>query len=251
MIAAIARRLLEAGLATRGYALRDAGRPPRDFAGFLAAFRRTGVIPRTVIDVGVGPGTDWLYDAFPEAELELFEPLQGFAPQIAALQARRTARVHWCALSDSAGEMVLRVPDNTPTGSSLLAIDPAWEKVQRKVGRTGYSEQRVPVRRLDDELEQLDGACVIKIDAEGADLAVLRGGPRIVAGADLVIVECSVTPRQIGGSDYIDVAAHMRGLGFVLADIVDFASFGDPRVLAYIDMAFAPAGGVFLSRATG
>lgn len=251
MIAASARRLLQAGLATRGYALREADLPPRDFAAFLKAFRATGVSPRTLIDIGVGPGTDWLYDAFPAAELVLFEPLRMFAPQIEALQARRSARVHWCALSDSDGEMVLNVPDNSPTGSSLLAVDPAWENVQRKVGRTGYSQHRVPVRRLDDALAGVEGPYVVKVDAEGADLAVLRGGPRVVAGADLVIVECSVTPRLVGGSDYIDVAAHMREAGFVLVDIIDFASFGRPRVLAYIDMAFAPVGGAFLSRATG
>ena len=56
MIAATARRLLEAGLATRGYALRQADLPPRDFAAFLRAFRDTGISPRTLVDIGVGHG---------------------------------------------------------------------------------------------------------------------------------------------------------------------------------------------------
>lgn len=244
------RRWLEAGLATRGYGLRLLDRPPRDFAAFLAAYRRAAPVPRSVLDIGVGQGTDWLYDAFPEARLILFEPRTSCRDAVARLQARREAVCHWVALAEQDGELTLHVPQRVPTGASLLPRDPAWSRVQDAAGAESMAELVVPVRTLDGLAGDVAGPTVVKIDVEGAELQVLRGGPRVLAGADLVIVESSVARRSVGGADFIDIAAHLRAAGFVLVDIIDIASYGSPRTLAYMDLAFVPADGAYLRHVT-
>src|SRR5262245_21736261 len=97
------RRQLERGLQQRGYELRDLGSPPRGFAASLEYAKSRGLAPKTVFDVGVGHGTPWLYEAFGDAKLVLFEPLAVFETEL--LELVRTHGADWkrVALSDRPG----------------------------------------------------------------------------------------------------------------------------------------------------
>lgn len=79
--------------------------------------------------------------------------------------------VHECALGESTGEVSFFVDTLRPGYSSLFS--PQDSKA------AGTREIRVSLRRLDD-LTQSDQVDVIKIDVEGAELGVLKGGDRLV-----------------------------------------------------------------------
>ena len=86
-------------------------------------------------------------------------------------QAKRI-KIFESALSDVPGECLLHVPpDPAMHGHASL----------KKQGWTGHLTATVPVCRLDDvlgdELARLD---TIKIDAEGSELAILRGAEQVV-----------------------------------------------------------------------
>ncbi|MFO0957714.1 MAG: FkbM family methyltransferase [Isosphaeraceae bacterium] len=79
--------------------------------------------------------------------------------------------VHACALSDHTGEASFYVNTKLSGYSSL----------GRPPGRGGeVSEIKVPLKKLDDILAP-GGVDLIKIDVEGAELGVLRGGERVIA----------------------------------------------------------------------
>lgn len=73
--------------------------------------------------------------------------------------------VHSCALSDEVGTVDFYI-DTQETGCSSLAERPHSKKIS------------VPKSRLDDLVDKAD---LIKLDVEGAELGVLRGGERLVS----------------------------------------------------------------------
>ncbi|MEX2113683.1 MAG: FkbM family methyltransferase [Pirellulales bacterium] len=81
-------------------------------------------------------------------------------------------RVFDCALSDAPGQAVLHAPPEPTMHGHASLVNQDWvDDVQTTV----------PVRRLDDVLGQtLSRLDTIKIDAEGCELAVLRGAERLV-----------------------------------------------------------------------
>jgi FkbM family methyltransferase len=74
---------------------------------------------------------------------------------------------------------------------------------------------QVPVRRLDDVLD-LEGCRLIKIDAEGFEMNVLRGAARTIANPELaaMIVELNGSGERYGNSD-ASVHQEITGHGFV------------------------------------
>lgn len=236
------KRFLEKLLDRRGYVLKEKSAPPRGFDEFLALYRRSAETPKTIIDIGVGRGTPWLYDAFPEAELILIEALEVFRPQIDQLLQKRRGVCHYCALSESDGEITIHIPVNQPTGASILPRSAAWAERKARQGDPGTQVATVPVRRLDALLGDVKGPYAVKIDVEGAELKVISGGERTIRGADLVIVEASVATRHQGESDLIDIAQTLKGLGFRLFDIVEMSTLGPEGGLAYVDAAFVRSG---------
>jgi len=91
---------------------------------------------------------------------------------------------------------------------------------------TGIS---VPVTRLDDVLAEPAPArpCLLKIDVQGYELEVLRGGTRVLQGVDEVFVECSFVELYTGQALAGELIAHLWSEGFRLAGV-----FGIKRDIA-------------------
>jgi FkbM family methyltransferase len=145
------------------------------------------------IDVGANAGdyAHWL--AQHSRECVAFEP----NPELARLVEQRYGgtgvRVFAYALSDHSGQATLRVPVIDGRECSALAtVEPA-----NTVGDMPMREVVVPLHRLDDlELETVG---VIKIDAEGHELAVLGGAQGLIA-RDRPSVMIEVEERHKPGS---------------------------------------------------
>ena len=235
------KQLVTSRLDSRGYVLKEKAAPPRGFAGFLDLYRRRVGTARTVFDIGVGCGTPWLYEGFPDAELILVEPLDRFEREIQAIADSRRAVWHRCALGDRTGEVTMQVPRRVPTSASILARSPDWKEITAAARDTDVAERTVPIRTLDEIADGAEGPFVIKLDVEGAELKVLQGGPNAIRSAGLIIVEASISPRYAGESDLVDIGSFLKPAGFKLADIIEMPTYGPDKVLAYVDAAFVRA----------
>jgi FkbM family methyltransferase len=122
-----------------------------------------------------------------------FEPNPELARLVEHKYAATGVRVFAYALSDHSGHATLRVPViDGQECSALATIEPA-----NSVGDIQVREIVVPLHRLDDlELETVG---VIKIDAEGHELAVLGGAHDLIA-RDRPNVMIEVEDRHRPGS---------------------------------------------------
>lgn len=235
------KQLVTSQLDSRGYVLKEKAAPPRGFRSFLEVYNRRIGPPKTVFDIGVGRGTKWLYDSFPDAALILVEPLDQFETKIQEIVKARNAIWHRCALSEQAGEVTMLIPRRVPTGASILGRHKEWRELTANQRDTDVVELTVPMQRLDEIAKGAEPPFVVKMDVEGAEVKVLQGGPETIRSASLVIVEASVGPRHAGESDLIDIGTLLKAHGFKLAEIIDMATYGPDKLLNYVDAAFVRA----------
>lgn len=204
----------------------------------LAHYRRRGLSPATVIDVGVGPGTPELYEAFPDARLVLIEPLEEWRAHLEQVQRERRAELVFAAAGPHAGQTELAL-HRVPACSSMIGT--------RLGEATELPRRAVEMVRLDDVVKDrgLSGPYVVKADVEGAELEVLSGGLGVLAETELVLLEVSLFELVTGAPQFHDVVAWMHEHGFVVADIYNGHNRLLDGALAQFDVAFLPEAGRF------
>lgn len=235
---ALARRALERLLGRFDYRLADRRADPTGLAGACLRLKEQGFSPATVIDVGVGRGTPWLYAAFPEARFELFEPLESFRPAIDAAMQGLNAAVHFCALGPKPGSLTIQVNVGTPTSSSMARFDDRYNLASYGNGPWPQIEERkVDVRRLDD-FGPFAGPTLLKLDVEGFESAVLEGARRTLDAVDVIISEVSVTRRTRAEPTFGGYLCLLESLGYSMVNIAEIAPFNRGSAIAYLDAVF-------------
>ncbi len=212
-------------------------RPTRNFSDFFKHLKSLDFKPSYCIDIGAASGTQIIYEAFPDACHIAFEPLPEFHDDLEKALAPYKHEIHHCALMAKPGEdTLLRHPDRY--GSSMM---------HRR--RKNY-QNLIPVTidTLDAKVgaERVSGDVLIKIDCQGADLFVLRGGRKTLSKASVVIVEASLF-RFWGDHhpDFFEIIRFMHNHGFALYDILDGLYRPYDDALGQLDLAFVKEDGPF------
>jgi FkbM family methyltransferase len=224
-------------LASRGIELHRTAGVRRSLPAVLAHYRGHGLAPATVIDVGVGPGTPELYEAFPEAKLVLVEPLEEWRGELDRLSRERGAEVVAAAAGPRAGEVSLAV-HRVPACSSMVG---------GRRGEDAPAQRTVPMVRLDDVVRErgLGGPYVVKVDVEGGELDVLAGAPEVLGETELVLLEVSLFELVPGAAQFHEVVAWMHEHGFDAADFYNGHNRLLDGALAQLDVAFLQSNGRF------
>jgi FkbM family methyltransferase len=230
---------VQAVLATRGLELhRTKSGMRRTLPAVLAHYRRLGLDPATVIDVGVAAGTPELYEAFPRARLLLIEPLEEWRASLEEAQAKWGAEVVIAAAGPEAGEIEITVHRVLACSSVLGARRGDDVDTQRRV---------VSQVRLDDIARERDlsGPFVVKVDVEGSELQVLAGACAILGEAELVLLEVSLFELVPGAPLFHEVVGWMHEHGFVVSDLYNGHNRPLDGALAQLDAAFVQRDGRF------
>ncbi|SFR40854.1 FkbM family methyltransferase [Litoreibacter janthinus] len=190
-------------------------RPP-----YLKAF---GFTPDCVIDVGVHDGTPWLYRSFPDAHFVLVDPQAECEAAVKARVAPKSFDFRAVALGAAQGKAMLSVPETDPgKGGAMASLKERTEKLADTF--TDVAKREVPVITLDMLAVNLPGRLGLKIDTEGFELEVLKGGCETLKRCDFVILEMSVTHRFKGVAPPSAIISELAKAGLEIRDVLALAA---------------------------
>ena len=170
---------------------------------------------RTVIDVGANKGraARRFRRLFPAARVYCVEPIPRLCRRLEQWAETQggAVQVLELALSRVPSEQPLYVHRQSDILSTLAAPPP------------GEAAQFEPITVRVDTLDhlaaemRLEADVLVKIDTEGLDLEVIRGGEETLRRAAAVIVEAAFYPNPAGDAapTFEDIAAVLRDLGYV------------------------------------
>jgi FkbM family methyltransferase len=177
-------------------------------SGLARAIVRPGDV---VVDVGAHVGTWTLLLASLVGERGQVIAFEPYAPSA----ARARAAVLAAGLGDRARIVEAAVSDRAGRAPLFGGADAMLRSLVRG---TADSATEVPVTTL-DELGHA-GVRFLKIDTEGLELAVLRGGRVLLASCDpAILIELHAEQLVAQGSSTAEVFAELRAQGFTVFDL--------------------------------
>jgi FkbM family methyltransferase len=188
----------------------------------LETLKLDGYAPRTLLDIGANAGgfSESFRLAFPDCVPTLIEPNPYCEDELARLPYER----HMVAASDENGEADLFLSSAwlKSTGASLYRENSDYFRDELLLQRT------VRKARLDDLLagRRFD---FVKIDVQGSELDVLRGGETVLRQADYILIEISVVDFNAGAPPAEQVIAELAMMGFAPVDFTDLHRQADLR----------------------
>lgn len=152
----------------------------------------------------------------------------------------RSVEIHPVALGESEDELAFHVTSDDDS-SSLMA--PSHMQTDAFPGSSVASTITVSVKRLDDVLvgRELSRPSLLKLDVQGGELAVLKGGIETLQSIDFVVAECSFAELYVGQPLFLEIVAYLERNCFA------FEGFFSPTVDARSRLIQADG---FFSRAT-
>ena len=152
---------------------------------FFSRLSKEGFAPRTIFDIGASNGS-WsakIHDVFPKATFHLFEPL-AFLPSYQevlqwVMQNHPEFTMHRVALGTENKRVDMRIKADGYSSTTLEFEHPDFQR------------QSVDQRKLDDYVAEfsLPLPDLIKLDVQGAELAILSQAPQCLNHAELVFAE--------------------------------------------------------------
>jgi FkbM family methyltransferase len=199
----------------------------------------------TVIDVGANAGQfgTAIRGAGYRGRIMSFEPLaDAFAELIATTEGDPGWECRRVALGARAGRETLNVSRDLEA-SSILAME---ERHVRHWPPSQYvGVESVELAKLDDFGTSLhaDGQSLyLKLDVQGYELEVLRGGEGVLASAELVEAELSLVPLYRNGPLYGEVIDHLARRGFGLIAVEGITEEPETGHMLQVDAIFARGG---------
>jgi FkbM family methyltransferase len=177
----------------------------------LKELESKGVPIRVVYDIGARHGdfTKGLKRVLPRAEFVLFEAnekcakvLEGIGHPFVIGVLSSDARVVDFYDTDSTGDSYYR--ENTPRYDSIVAT-----KRQTSTLDAVVRERRLPPADL------------IKVDTQGSELDILRGGEGALGGCSLVYLECPVVDYNSGAPSFQTYVDFLSARGFAPCELCE------------------------------
>lgn len=207
-------------------------------AQFFQCIKNLGFNPSHIVDVGANRGT-WTRNAlqyFPDAYYSLFEPQAYLSASFTDLLKNPKIKFHAKGVGASSGMMDLTTSDRDDSFSFSFTAEQAEA--------FGVRQVKAPVVTLDEYLPTLGlpQPELVKIDAEGWDLEVLKGAESTIANAEVVLMEAAVMNKFFKNT-IADVVREMSKRGFAVFDITDLNRTQRHNALWLVELAFAKANG--------
>lgn len=183
-----------------------------------------GITPRIVMDIGANRGqtSKRLARGFPQAEVHCFEPTPASCQVLTQkMKPFANARIHPHAFGPEKKTARFFLREHHETNSFLQLEQP-----EPGAGRETSIE--VEMRQLDEYVPSMSWSDVhvLKINAEGYDLAILNGGRELLTAGKIHLIFTEMNFKELyqGQGGFIDLHAYLSGLGYTLFGCYEFAT---------------------------
>jgi FkbM family methyltransferase len=210
----------------------------RNWPSFFEHIKSKNFYPKTVVDVGVASGTDYLYEAFSESRLILIEPVIEFKNSLDQITKEYNTEYVLAAAGSNCGEITIHVTADLGGTSIFKCREYEYMDMKPRV---------VPMTTLDhiDQEKILEPPLLIKIDTQGAELEVLKGATSVLEKTDVLILETMLIEQYIGQPVFFDYITFMKQKGFVVYDIIGCSYTYLEQDLGFVDLVFVKEKGIF------
>ena len=206
--------------------------PPPDFGmqRTLEGLRDRGYRPGVVYDIGAAEGS-WTRAAlriWPESHFVCFEPLEERRAALEMMASEHPGRV----------TIVPYGVGDADTELSFGVTDFLWDS---SFAYSGSTARKLQVRTLDSLFAAgaIPRPGFVKIDVQGFERRVVRGGEKLLAGADFMLLECSFISFCDDMCTLDEMVAFMAERGFVPYEFVDFLRRPLDGAMGQCDILFA------------
>ena len=183
--------------------------------GLLEHLRDNGFLPSAILDIGANAG-EWsrvaasifttsrifMFDGDPDNEAVLHNAVR----EIGA----RSSYILCLLGAEKKDAVTFYRPEAGTTGSSVLPE------------MTSYDKEAIKLKMdtLDSRIENvgLGTPILMKLDVQGFEIEILKGGKRALGASEVVITEASLLPYNEGAPLFADVVAFMHQEGFAVYD---------------------------------
>lgn len=217
--------------------IRLSGSPKRTLLGL--AGHKFG----TIIDVGANTGqfAREISKFFPNAQMYCFEPLDGPFKDLLRWASTQGNRVKCfnTAVGEFNGEAQIHQHDDHTSSSSLLAATKTCHDLYPQTKSEHLETIKVSTLddALTDSLDQMPKGILLKLDVQGFEDRVLRGGARVLSYCAAVILEVSIESLYHSQADFLELSRLLYNAGYKYAGNLAQA-YGDDGRAIFIDAVF-------------
>lgn len=188
-----------------------------------------------VFDIGAFRGSvaGKYSDLFPKAIIYCFEPSESSYRRLKELYGcHQRIKTFQTAVGDRTGRTVFYLNSDASCNSLLQQLP------KEKRYSSGDSEVlnavEVDVITLDDfcKKESISRINVLKMDAEGAELSILKGASELLKREliDLIYTEVMFIPHYKKGTQFFEQSSFLYGHGYTLFDLYDIKRAGNGQI---------------------
>jgi FkbM family methyltransferase len=235
----VLRNAVKEFFATLGYSLISVEADPRrTLLGFADEVK-------TIIDVGanIGQFARAVSRVCPEATIYCFEPLAAPFEELqkwATSSQASTVHAIQLALGEAESESEMFVHSQHDTSSSLLATTPRTAELYPFTAE--QTKTRIRVGTLDNFFAQhpvpLKREIMIKLDVQGYEDRVVRGGMETFRKARVCILEIAIEELYVGQPNFATMVNLLGQLGY--GYVGNYEQYYDPRGrVLFLDAVFA------------
>ncbi len=180
----------------------------------MRALKALGFEPEKILDIGAyhGAWSEVMWHVWPKSMFFLIEANEDCAPQL-----KQTGFIHaFAVLSDKVEEVEYhKCQTGSGEGNGLYKENSVYPFVSvKKITKT-----------LADVVAVRDGPPavfdLIKIDVQGNEIRVMKGGESVIKAAHVIQLECQIQSYCSGAPLAHETIAYMDSIGFRLYDIME------------------------------
>lgn len=180
-----------------------------------------------IIDIGAhGDGfTSVFAENFPDCKIIAYDPLKSkLSNNLKRLKKFPGIIYKEKALGNETGIKAMNITEHSFSSSFLDINFSSFDKNKKKIYAVQQTIQ-VQMEKMDNELESVNKILLIKIDTQGSELNILKGGVETLKKTKFILLELCNHDDYINNPQYYEVDLFLRDHNFTLFQI--YSPLGD------------------------